>query len=290
LGLNKWRSPLDVWLEKTGRKEPVDLSDKPTVEWGLLLEDAIAKKFKACHPELRIEKPKGIFISEERPFMVANPDRLIRDSTKLNGEGVLEIKTTQRKDGWLDAEGNETVPVHFLAQVQHYMAVLGVGFAYFAVLVSGHEYFERYVERDDDDIAALVAGEKDFWDNYVVKDVMPALVGTEDESAALLTLYPEVSEGPAVLDLAGEDLAESYKAVSENIKELEAVKRNIADKLRLKVGDAPAAESEIYRVTWVRSVESRLDAKALKAGHPEIAEKYYRSVSRDGGIRITEKE
>ena len=45
MGISKYRSPYEVWLEKTGRVEPKDISGKQAVEWGNRLEDTVARKF-----------------------------------------------------------------------------------------------------------------------------------------------------------------------------------------------------------------------------------------------------
>ena len=45
MGLNPWKSPVEVWLEKTGHSEPPDLSGKESVEWGNRLEAVVAEKF-----------------------------------------------------------------------------------------------------------------------------------------------------------------------------------------------------------------------------------------------------
>src|SRR5690606_4046622 len=44
LGLNKWRTPFELWLEKTGQVEPVS-SDSEAAYFGNLLEDVVAKEF-----------------------------------------------------------------------------------------------------------------------------------------------------------------------------------------------------------------------------------------------------
>ncbi len=34
VGVSRYKAPLELWLEKTGRKEPEDLSSKDAVFWG----------------------------------------------------------------------------------------------------------------------------------------------------------------------------------------------------------------------------------------------------------------
>lgn len=45
MGSNPWKSPYQLWLEKTGQVEAEDISNKGPVYWGTKLEPLIAKKF-----------------------------------------------------------------------------------------------------------------------------------------------------------------------------------------------------------------------------------------------------
>lgn len=44
-GVNPWKSPFKLWLEKTGQAEPDDLSDNEAVLWGIKLEPIVAERF-----------------------------------------------------------------------------------------------------------------------------------------------------------------------------------------------------------------------------------------------------
>ena len=44
-GLNRWKSPYQLWLEKTGQVEPEDLSDNEYVYWGTVLEQVVADSY-----------------------------------------------------------------------------------------------------------------------------------------------------------------------------------------------------------------------------------------------------
>ena len=116
MGISAYRSPVEVWMEKTGRKQPADLSDKEAVEWGNRLESIIRNKFAEMHPEFIVSESGVTFVSRKRPWAHANLDGMVRDA---NGDwGVLEIKTVgkNREGDW--AEG---VPDYYMTQVTHYL-------------------------------------------------------------------------------------------------------------------------------------------------------------------------
>ena len=49
LGMSRWKTPLKLWLEKTGEVEPDDLSENEAVQLGIELEDFVAQKFANLH-------------------------------------------------------------------------------------------------------------------------------------------------------------------------------------------------------------------------------------------------
>ena len=56
LGLNKWKSPFQLCLEKTGQTETDDLSSNEYVYWGNILELVVAydkRESPSCHKTAR---------------------------------------------------------------------------------------------------------------------------------------------------------------------------------------------------------------------------------------------
>ncbi|MCX2499574.1 YqaJ viral recombinase family protein, partial [Plesiomonas shigelloides] len=45
IGLSRYKSPLTLWLEKTGRKACDDLSQNAAVQWGIALEPLLAQVY-----------------------------------------------------------------------------------------------------------------------------------------------------------------------------------------------------------------------------------------------------
>lgn len=282
LGVNPWKSPLELWLEKTGRQEPEDISGKEAVEWGNRLESAIAQKFADLHPEYSVEETHATFVSEERPFMHANIDRQLQD-LNTGALGILEVKTAGARS---DKDWVFGPPDHYIAQVTHYLAVTGYEFAYIAVLIGGQEYREYEIARDEEDISILIDREEGFW-GMVQDGILPKLVGRGDEGRALASIYPEDDgEYRRLSDIDHPEIFERFqlaadkKAIEERIKELD-------NEIRALIKDSKGVETESMRVTWVRSESARLDSKRLKKEMPELYEKYQTVGLRDGGLRFS---
>lgn len=76
LGLNSFKTPYELWLEKTGRVEPEDISDKWAVIRGNALENELRKRFRANHPEMLVtDGTDKQFISREKPLLVEHSRR-----------------------------------------------------------------------------------------------------------------------------------------------------------------------------------------------------------------------
>ena len=280
MGLNPYRSPLEVWLEKTGKVEPKDLSDKEAVEWGTRLEPMVAQKFADNHPELKVLRKNATMVSVDRPWAFANIDRELRG----DGRGVLECKTAglRSADQWVYGP-----PEHYIAQIQHYLSVTGWDFAWCAVLIGGQEYREFYIPRDAEDIAAIDKAVDAFWNEYVVKNVMPKMTGMRSESGALAGMYASPSdEYLSVMDADMPELGE-ISDLKRQIKALEERKSKAENIVKAAIGEAKGIESESVRATWVRSTQMTFDRKRFEADHPDLADEYTERKPKDGGLRLS---
>lgn len=119
----------------------------------------------------------GTLRSRAHPFMLANVDRAV-----MGEEAGLEIKTAgvNQAKKW---KGDE-IPDSYYCQCLHYLTVTGADRWYIAVLIGGNEAIRKTVERNDEDIKALIEAERDFWD-HVVTRTPPPVDGSASCAAAL---------------------------------------------------------------------------------------------------------
>lgn len=284
MGLNQYATPYTVWLEKTGRIIPEDISDNEAVYWGNRLEDVVAAEFNRRHPEFMVRRKNATLTSKARPWQLANIDRVIKDDQ--GRMGVLEIKTAGsfRADDW--AEG---IPDYYLPQPIHYLAVTGYEFFAVACLIGGQHYVEYMYERDEGDVAYLNEHEAAFW-WHVEQDIPPMVSGVDADAVALLRQHPSASD--EYLQMLDEDVPQvaELEKVGAAIKELETEKKRLANELKGLIGDAKGLQTPTQRVTWQRSEYTSFDSKAFKAAEPELAKKYETTKTRDGGLRMTAKK
>lgn len=278
MGLSQWRGPYTVWAEKCGIAEPEDISDKPSVVWGNLLEHVIGEHFRSEHPEMVVRRVNAICRSIERPWAQASLDYEIVSPDM--GPGVLEIKTAgfRSSDEW-----DYGVPVFYQTQVAHYLSVTGRSYAYVAVLIGGQDYREYLIERDEDDISAVNSAVDDFW-QLVIERREPTAEPVD--ASILFKSHEEPSSDLVINPEAGRVLAE-WLTACDDLKRASEAKREAETKLKQMIGDSRGLSmSDGSVLTWVRSHRSRLDVKALSKDHPEIREQYTTTVAADMGLRF----
>lgn len=184
LGLSPSKSPLDLWKEKTGRKEETDLSADERVNYGTKAEahlrELFALKNKARY-DMKYHAYR-IYAHPEYPFMTATLDGEITD--KESGEqGVWECKTA-----WISSkadfdEWKDRIPNKYYIQVLYQMAVTGRTFAVLTaelIFQDGNSKIQNYTIRADecaDDTQFIIDGVRDFW-KYVETDKQPPMMIT----------------------------------------------------------------------------------------------------------------
>ncbi len=286
MGLNKYSSPLEVWLLKTGRAEGKDLSDNQAVEWGNRLESLVGEKYADMHPDRKIRRVNAVARSLDRPWAQASLDYEVVDNGR---HGVLEIKTAgiSRADDWKDG-----VPAYYLTQITHYMSVLNREFADVAVLIGGNDYREYRIERDEEDIQAVNNAVDTFWNEFVQTDTMPAITNTGNEGQALAQMYQEFDD--ELLTVGADRMAEvddliaSYIEARDIEKEAKTKKDEASKKLEAIIGDNKGLVTDVAKVTWKRSNRANFNKKKFEADHPQLAEEYTTYKATNGGINIKE--
>jgi putative phage-type endonuclease len=178
VGVSPYRTPLRLWAEKVGLLEP---EETEAMRWGRLLEPVVADEY-ARAAEIELWAPMALYQHHEHAWMLATPDRL---ATQARPEVVVEIKV---RGAWVDQD----LPPHYVIQVQHQMAVLGLERATVVVLVAGQRLVWAHVERDDAMIRDLIEREREFWRRVELNDPPPSVA--EDRTQGVLSkLYPKDS-------------------------------------------------------------------------------------------------
>lgn len=266
LGVNKYKSAIDIYIDKTeGKKQ----DGNRFTHFGHKLEKVVFEEFQERHSNM---KCYTVPYTIQRGVCVANVDGMVYDPVK-DKYGVLELKTTSayNKDEWT----GDTVPQSYYAQVQHYLYVTGLSFAYIACLVGGNDYKEFYIERSLEDIDYIQEKATDFWKNHVMKKVPPMLDGSDSYSKYLLEKADRENEEIIELNELNTK-AEEIKALDEQIKnleqQLELKKQEII--LELNNNHCNKAISSDYKFTITTQARNSVDKKLMEKENPELVAQY----------------
>ena len=282
MGLSPYRGAYEVWAEKSGLIEAPDISDKPAVIWGNILESVIGDHYAESHPDREVRRLNAVCQSIERPWAQASLDYEVKDPDL--GWGVLEIKTAgQRSEGKWD----DGVPLFYQTQVAHYLSVTGRQFADVAVLIGGQDYREYRIMRDEDDIRAVESAVDEFW-RRVQTGEEPPVDGSPGEAEALFKRH-QTSDGEVW------DCGDMPREVADYIyyKETADAAKDRLEKagnaLKRLIGDRKGIKCPDYIVTWPRGERKKFDSKRFMADHPDLYERYVTVCPSNSGIRIRER-
>lgn len=183
VGMNPYKSNIDLFEEKIGRRIPENISERPCVVYGKLAEVPIRELFRLDYPEYKVEYHEfRILQNIQYPFMQASLDGELTDPE--GQKGILEIKTTNILQSMQKEKWKDRIPDNYYIQVLHYLLVTGYEFVVLRAhlntdwsgerrTVAKHYFIERQEVREDLDM--LLREEQRFWE-YVESGRKPPLI------------------------------------------------------------------------------------------------------------------
>ena len=153
----------------------------------------------------------------------------------IGEDAGLECKTASAysADRWKDGD----IPLHYVMQCYHYMAVTGKRTWYIACVILGREFVYRRLSWNDEIINGLVGAEEDFWNNHIVPRVIPDPDGS-DVSDEVLQKYFKTAKKDSAIRLIGFD---------EKLKRREDIVRRI-EKLEMEQKQEPYKQNQTSRI------------------------------------------
>jgi predicted phage-related endonuclease len=182
MGKSPWKSPVQLWAEKTGQLSDYIEPSMP-MKLGTAFEPAIRQLFQEENKDWLTVHETGTWQSKENFLLKANPDGIIEWK---DGElGVLEIKFTRQY--W------DQLPEHYNLQVQHYLQVLGLKRG-LVVAVAGGDWKEFEVVLDDSLVGEMKTAVRAFYDLVEAKQP-PEYDGSDSTYETVRTLSEGLEDG-----------------------------------------------------------------------------------------------
>lgn len=183
LGLNPYKSNVDLWLEKKGEIETEDISDKSYVKYGTNAEYYLRELFKLDFPQYEVEYyENNMLLNDKYPFAHASLDGELTDEE--GRKGILEIKTTNILQSMQKEKWKDKIPDNYYIQVLHYLMVTEYDFVVLKAQLKS-EFNENvylqtkhyFIEREEvlEDIEYLIKEEIKFY-NLLEKGIRPNLI------------------------------------------------------------------------------------------------------------------
>lgn len=171
IGLNPWKSNVELYEEKAGLTVPEDISDKPYVIYGQKVEHLLRELFRLDHPEYEVfYEENNMFINDRLDFAHASLDGWITDQ---NGRfGIWEGKTTNILQSMQKEKWKGKLPDNYFCQVVHNMMVTEAEFGHLTALLKYefdgqvYEQIRNYhIEKSEvaEDGVYLMTEEAKFW-------------------------------------------------------------------------------------------------------------------------------
>lgn len=259
LGLSKWRTPLDVYLDKRG--EGHEDQDNEPMLWGRALEPVIRQQY-ADRTGRTVLVPDRMLVHPQHGFMIANVDGLTEDRR------VFEAKNARSGQGWGEP-GTDEIPEAYYLQTQHYLAVTTYTVADIAVLIGGSDFRIYHVEADTGLQADMIEAEAAFWQRV--------LDGTPPDPVSFTDAVQRYGRSAAVgaVEADAEVLAAHRKLVGirhalAQLEEQEAEQKAVLVRALGEAGDTLVANGRTLATWKLAKAPQRFDTTRFKASHPDL--------------------
>jgi len=233
LGFNPYRTPYDVWLEKTGRILP-DNGSNPAADAGNRLEPVILDWFSQ-QTGGDIERQVETIIDEFGFPLITHLDaRIVKtgEPVEAKSSGLF----SPLSPAW-GPDGTDEVPDYVAIQTQVQLIATGKDLCHIPAFLGGRGFCMFRTSAHEDLQKEIVDRLGNFWINNVQKDTPP------DKSRPTLEIAKRIHRVPSKSIELDPALVQNYKAAQEQLKNAEAAKKNAQADILAALGDAEVGEA-----------------------------------------------
>ena len=129
VGVNPYKTNVQLWEEKVGRRTAPDISDKPYVRYGIDAERPLRELFALDFPRYAVKYDDfDMHYHPQYKFIFATLDGDLTE-IEMERKGVLEIKTTEILRSMQYENWKDKIPDNYYIQVLHQLLATGYDFA-----------------------------------------------------------------------------------------------------------------------------------------------------------------
>ena len=279
LGVSKYRSAVDVWLEKTGRSI-IEKTSLP-MRFGQFTEDFVAREYTlatgyglAIHEEAIVHPLYAYMHGHIDRFVLEKDLPLVDERGKIQAARILECKTANpfTQSDWGEV-GTDQVPMSYLVQCIWYMMLTKIKRTDLAVLFGNADFRIYEISRDSELEQMILDRAIHFWENHVLKDIPPPAVSESDYKS----LFSQSTQSKAI-EATSEtsELVKKLTQINQQVEQYEAQISDIKQNIMAQMQDAEVLTwNGKTLATWKAPKPSlRLDAKRFAEEHPDLAQQF----------------
>lgn len=261
LGVDPFRTPYDLWLQKTSRVPQTKEND--AMRLGSVLEIPLLQ-LAGERIGARVVRPSSAFVGCY-PYLKANIDGMVGEAKR--GSDIVEVKTTSSTEGW-GTEGTDQVPDRVRVQVAFQMSCASANLAHIACLTGAFGLqFKMYRIPYDADFCGYVMERCDaWWRKHIEGGEPPPERGTLDLLKQGRRTDEAVNLDPALF----EEERRLASALADAEKAHEAAKARLVTAL----GSARRGFGGQHSISVIEVETDRFDRKAFEAEHADLARQY----------------
>lgn len=272
MGVNPWKSPYMLWLEKTKQVEPVEISGKLAVWFGTEEEEIVAKRF-TFETGKKVKRSNFEYSCKEYPFLIGHVDRLV-----IGEDAGLECKTTS---AWNKTNyENGDIPPQYYWQCIHYLMLTGKSKWYIAVKKDNTQFHILQVERNNEHIDALLNAERTFWGCVVNIIHPPSIDGSVSTADGLNKRYQNTIDDTFDLSYSRSitKALQEREEISNQIKVLEEMRTEKDNVIKSELGEHTQGFTAGFMLSWKNQTRENFNLKKFKKDFPNayknLAEEY----------------
>lgn len=250
LGFDHYRSPWQVWAEKTGDPRAVASDESEASRLGLELEPWLLQQAATLIGDVHVERTYArSYAHPEHPWRTCSPDGEAHPTTESSPHGrpwheweihhghLVQCKTAGLLSGRAPGWTADAVPLGYELQARWEMHVMNAHTNTIMALVAGLGLRAYPIQRDLGLEDELVTAVDEWWQRHIINKEEPALTGRD--SAVIAALYPHVARAAVDLDATTAlELWGLYRQFRDQEKEAAAAKNTVGTQLKAMLGDA----------------------------------------------------
>ena len=249
MGMSRWKTPLKLWLEKTGQAEPDDLSQVEAVQLGTELEEFVAQKF-ARETGRQVRRQSKMYVHKDCKTCGAYKE-----------DEWAEVVEVVEKDGKKEEVVTAKTPIEYVLQVTWYLGITGKKVGHIAVLIGGQKFKKRKILFDEELFNVMVEAAKDFWESVQTKNP-PAV--TPDDNEVLIKMFPKHNE-ELVEKQDLEEYVDKLQKIKDDISALTDEKEMLEAEIKSSIGENLGILTNKFKVTWKEQQRTQVNSERLKA-------------------------